>query len=58
MLWTEYRPVIKIGPEGALGSHELSPIHSSPSLGQSIGKYRQNEILHWYDELLTESDSV
>jgi len=36
MLWTEYRPVIKIGPKGALGSHEISPIHSAPSLGQSI----------------------
>jgi len=30
------RPVIKIGPEGALGSHEICPIHSAPSLGQSI----------------------
>jgi len=30
------RPVIKIGPEGALGSHEIRPIHSAPSLGQSI----------------------
>jgi len=37
MLWTEYRPVIKIGPKGALGSHEIRPIHSDPSLGQSIG---------------------
>jgi len=36
MLWTEYRPVIKIGPKGALGSHEMLPIHSAPSLGQSI----------------------
>jgi len=36
MLWTEYnRPVIKIGPQGALGSHEIRPIHSAPSLGQS-----------------------
>jgi len=33
MLWTEYRPVIKISPKSALGSHE---IHSAPSLGQSI----------------------
>jgi len=33
---TEYRPVIKIGPKGALGSHETRPIHSAPSLGQSI----------------------
>jgi len=30
------RPVIKIGPKGALGSHEICPIHSAPSLGQSI----------------------
>jgi len=36
MLWTEYKPVIKIGPKGALGSHEIRPIHSAPSLGQSI----------------------
>jgi len=36
MLWTEYRPIIKIGPKGALGSHEIRPIHSAPSLGQSI----------------------
>jgi len=38
MLWTEYRPVIKIGPKGALGSHEIRPIHSAPSLGQSLGR--------------------
>jgi len=30
------RPVIKIGPKGALGSHEIRPIDSAPSLGQSI----------------------
>jgi len=36
MLWTEYRPVIKIGPKGALGSNEIRPVHSAPSLGQSI----------------------
>jgi len=36
MLWTEYRPVIKIGLKGALGSHEIRPIHSAPSFGQSI----------------------
>jgi len=30
------RPVIKIGPKSALGSHEIRPIHSAPSLGQSI----------------------
>jgi len=33
------RPVIKIGPKGALGSHKISPIHSAPSLGQSIAMY-------------------
>jgi len=31
------RPVIKIGPKGALGSHEIRQIDSAPSLGQSIG---------------------
>jgi len=36
MLWTEYRHVIKIGPKGSLGSREIRPIHSAPSLGQSI----------------------
>jgi len=35
MLGTEYRPVIKIGPKGTLGRHEIRPIHSDPSLGQS-----------------------
>jgi len=30
------RPVIKIGPKGSLGSHEIRSIHSAPSLGQSI----------------------
>jgi len=30
------RPVIKIGPKDALGSHEIRPIHSASSLGQSI----------------------
>jgi len=30
------RPVIKIGPKGALGSHEIRPIHSAPSLELSI----------------------
>jgi len=39
MLWTEYRPVIKIGPKGALSGHEIRPIHSPPSLGQSIPFY-------------------
>jgi len=36
MLWTEDRPVIKIGPKGALGDHEFRPIHSAPSLGRSL----------------------
>jgi len=36
MLRTEYRPVIKIGSKGALGSHEIRPIQTAPSLGQSI----------------------
>jgi len=36
MLSTEYRPAIKIGPKGTLGSHEIRPIHSAPSLGQSV----------------------
>jgi len=31
--------VIKIGPKGALGSHEIRPIHSAPSLGQSIAAF-------------------
>jgi len=31
------RPVIKIGPKGALGSHEIRPNHSAQSRGQSIG---------------------
>jgi len=38
LLWTEYRPVIKIGNIGALGSHEIRSIHSAPTLGQSIVK--------------------
>jgi len=41
MLWTEYRSVIKIGPKGALGSHEIHPIHPAPSLGQSIGLWAE-----------------
>jgi len=53
MLWTEYRPVIKIGPKGALGSHEMRPIPSAPSLGRSIDVSMD---FHWY-ELLTELDS-
>jgi len=45
MLRTEYGPVIKIGPKGALGCHEIRPIHSAPSLGQSIPTYLKYEIL-------------
>jgi len=30
------RSAIKIGPKGALGRHAIPPIHSAPSLGQSI----------------------
>jgi len=33
------RPVIKIGPKGGLGSHEIRPIHCTPSLKQSIVGY-------------------
>jgi len=32
------RPIIKNGPKGAMGSHEIRPIHSAPSLGQSIAR--------------------
>jgi len=39
------RPVIKIGPKGALGSHEIRPIHSAPILGQSIVT---NDVLQTY----------
>jgi len=45
MLGTEYRPVIKIGPKGALGSHEIRPIHSAPSLGQSIAVSKKGNLL-------------
>jgi len=44
MLWMEYRPVIKMGPKGALGSHEICPIHSAPSLGQSIEIKKMGQI--------------
>jgi len=43
-----YRPVIKIGPKGALGSHEIRPIHSAPSLGQSIPSHMlANLVVPW-----------
>jgi len=51
MVWTEYRPVINIGPKGALGSHEIRPIHSAPSLGQSID-------IEWYYDSLFFSPEV
>jgi len=38
------RPVIKIGPKVALGSHEICPIHSGPSLGQSIAEGRTGRL--------------
>jgi len=38
------RRVIKLGPKGALGSYEIRPIHSAPSLGQSI--YLQTKYSH------------
>jgi len=28
--------LVDFGPKGALGSYEIRPIHSAPSLGQSI----------------------
>jgi len=46
MLWTEYRPVIKICPKGALGSHEIRPVHSAPSLGQSRYKHSRFPLSH------------
>jgi len=36
-LWHRFLwQVRKIGPKGALGSHDIRPIHSAPFLGQSI----------------------
>jgi len=32
------RPIIKMGPKDALGSHEIRPIPSAPGLGQCIPK--------------------
>jgi len=56
MLWTEYRPVIKIGPKGALDSHEIRPIHYAPSLGQSItsllNQRRNYYHYNWYQTCL------
>jgi len=51
------RPLIKIGPKGALGSHEIRPIQSAPSLGQSIvqstTRYEVNK-----NEVSTKAESV
>jgi len=55
MLWTEYRPVIKLGPKGALGtqsSHEIRPIHSAPSLGQSIDTSTYILFMNYFSQLL------
>jgi len=57
MLWTEYRPVIKIGPKGAMGNHEIRPVHSAPNLGQSIPKVENGPIgwqffRYWYKVVL------
>jgi len=53
MLWTEYRPVIKIGRKGTLGNQEIRSSHSAPSLGQSIGQCSTSRgpsgLLHWYE---------
>jgi len=37
---------IKVGPKGALGSHEIRPIHSAPSLGQSIVLWKSGMLVH------------
>jgi len=42
------RPVIKIGPKGAVDSHEIRPIHSAPSLGQSIPVREFDEKSSWH----------
>jgi len=44
MLWTEYIPVIKIGPKDALGSHDIRPNHSAPRLRQSIDNCKKASI--------------
>jgi len=51
MLWTENRPVIKIDPNADLGSHEIRPIHSAPSLGQSIPSSQKINSLTDYKEV-------
>jgi len=42
-------PVIKIGPKGVMGSREIRPIHSAPSLGQSIQQFISQVSLHQND---------
>jgi len=56
MLWMDYRPVIKIGPKGALGSHEIRPIHSAPSLGQSIHSKTALTFSHYFLCLIINSN--
>jgi len=46
------RPVIKIGPKGALGSCEIRPIHSAPSLGQSIASVHSSKVVYTYNSLV------
>jgi len=46
-----YRPVIK----SILGSHEMHPIHSSPSLGQSILYVGSGELYIMYYKLIYSS---
>jgi len=48
------RPGLKIGPKGALGSHEIRPIHSAPSLGQSIPSEHNKDIKIFYTPFFTE----
>jgi len=43
------RPVIiNIGPKGALGSQEIRPIHSAPSLGQSSNRKKKMLVCHYW----------
>jgi len=50
------RPVMKIGLKCALGSHEIRPIHSAPSLGQSIDFIEANR--SWKSEVCCFGESV
>jgi len=45
------RPVIKFGPKDALGSHEIRPIHSASSLGQSIRIFGWSKKIFIRDEI-------